>query len=209
MGDVNTAARKLGASPQIAACLANLMVSADIDTPLRQAHFLGQLAAESAGFRRTVESLNYSVEGLMRTFSRRRISAAQCAMYGRKQGRPANQQMIAEILYGGEWGRINLGNIIEGDGWKFRGRGFIQTTGRYNVTQLSRGMFSDNRLAYDPSPIAQLPLAVESAIFYWRSRRCNEPADRDDAIGVTRKINKGLHAIDLRIERTKYAKRFL
>ena len=209
MGDLVLALQRMGAKPAFAQSMFAIMAGSEINTRLRQAHFLGQLAVESAGFRRTIESLNYSVEGLARTFSRRRISLEDCRRYGRTQGRPANQEAIANIVYGGEWGKKHLGNIMPGDGWKFRGHGLIQTTGRYNTTQLSRGMFSDNRLAYDPSPIAQLPLCVESALFYWRRKNCNEAADRDDVVGVTKKINPALHAIDAREERTRFAKRFL
>ena len=202
-------AMRMGANPQMAHVLEQVMLSLGIDTPLRISHFLGQLAAESGGFKRTIESMNYSVEGLMRTFSRKRISAQDCARLGRTQGRAADQKAIANLVYGGNWGRINLGNFIDGDGWKFRGHGLMQTTGRGNVTNLSRGMFSDNRLADNPFPIAQIALCVESAGFYWRTRDCNSAADRNDAIAVTKKINPGLHGIDLRIERTKFAQRML
>lgn len=206
---IKEVAMRMGADAQMARVLEQVMLSLGIDTELRISHFLGQLASESAGFKRTIESMNYSVEGLMRTFKRSRISAEDCARLGRTQGRKADQKAIANLVYGGEWGRINLGNFIPGDGWKFRGHGLIQTTGRHNITQLSRGMFSDNRLADNPFPVAQMPLCVESAGFYWRTRDCNSAADRNDPIAVTKKINPGLHGIDLRIERTKFAQRLM
>lgn len=81
------------------------------------------------------ENLNYSVDGLMKTFSRARISKADCEKYGRKTGQAANQQAIANSVYGGEWGKKNLGNTQAGDGWKFRGRGYVQITGRTNYVK--------------------------------------------------------------------------
>lgn len=78
------------------------------------------------------ESLNYSVSGLMNTFSRARISKADCDRYGRKDGKAANQAAIANCVYGGEWGKKNLGNTKQGDGWLYRGRGYVQITGRAN-----------------------------------------------------------------------------
>ncbi len=78
------------------------------------------------------ENLNYSVDGLLKTFGRHRISEADARKYGRSGGRPANQEAIANIIYGGEWGRKNLGNTQPGDGWKYRGGGLPQVTGRAN-----------------------------------------------------------------------------
>lgn len=80
----------------------------------------------------SVESLNYSVDGLMKTFGRHRISAAQCKALGRSGSRPADQVAIANAIYGGSWGKENLGNTEDGDGWKYRGRGLVQITGRAN-----------------------------------------------------------------------------
>jgi putative chitinase len=78
------------------------------------------------------ENLNYSVQGLLSTFSRARISASQADRVGRKSGQAANQQAIANTVYGGDWGRKNLGNTEAGDGWRYRGRGLVQITGRAN-----------------------------------------------------------------------------
>ena len=93
----------------------------EINTPLRQAHFLAQIGHESNGLKSVTESLNYSVDGLLKTFSRSRISEADAKKYGRTATQPANQEMIANTVYGGEWGLKNLGNSQPGDGFKFRG----------------------------------------------------------------------------------------
>ena len=72
--------------------------------PLVLAHWLGQMHVESAGYTRLSESLNYSVEGLLKTFGRHRISAADCERYGRTPTRKADQEAIANRVYGGDWG---------------------------------------------------------------------------------------------------------
>lgn len=92
-----------------------------IDTPRRQAHFIAQVGHESASFKILRENLNYSVDGLLKNFSRSRISEADANKYGRTNTQPANQQAIANAIYGGAWGLKNLGNTGFGDGWKFRG----------------------------------------------------------------------------------------
>lgn len=75
------------------------------------------------------ESLNYSVDALLSKFPNR-ISADEAKKYGRTSSQPANQEMIGNIIYGGEWGRKNLGNTNPGDGFKYLGRGLVQLTGR-------------------------------------------------------------------------------
>lgn len=107
-------------------------------TPLvHMAYVLATAYHETGGKIQPVrENLNYSVSGLLKTFGRHRISAADARKYGRSGARKADQMGIANIIYGGEWGRNNLGNIKPGDGWRFRGGGLPQTTGRRNFTIL-------------------------------------------------------------------------
>lgn len=177
-----------------------------IDNDLEFAHFLAQLAHESVNFERTVESLNYSVEGLLRTFSRKRISAEDCARYGRKPGQAANQVMIATKVYGGPWGRINLGNELMEDGYKFRGRSLIQTTGRANYLATSRGLFNDDRLLSTPDLLAQDPTVIaRAACWFWANKKCKGAALRDDCAAVTLIINgKAMHGL---AERQKHLNR--
>jgi len=96
---------------------------------------ISNLIHESGEFTRFVENLNYSVRALTKLFSRNRITLNQCYQYGRIDGKqPANQQAIANTIYGGNWGRLNLGNTQQGDGWAFRGSGGLQATGRKTIT---------------------------------------------------------------------------
>lgn len=107
-------------------------------TPLRHmAYVLATAYHETGGRMQPIrENLNYSVSGLLKTFGRHRISAADARKFGRSGPRKADQVAIANIIYGGEWGRDNLGNIKRGDGWRFRGGGLPQITGRRNFTIL-------------------------------------------------------------------------
>ncbi len=171
--------------------------NAGINTPLRAQHFLAQLATET-GFRRIDENMNYSAKGLRATFSKARISDADCQRLGRTDDRPADQQGIANTVYGGQWGKDNLGNTQPGDGWLYRGSGFIQTTGRENFRRA--GHENDPETLRTPGP------GFLAAVSYWIQRGCNTPADQDDVKEVRRRINPALHALDKAEEFRKKAK---
>lgn len=100
-------------------------------TDLRHiAYILATPMIETGGsFEPITESLNYSAGALISKFPNR-ISSADATKYGRTANHPANQEMIGNIIYGGEWGKKNLGNTQPGDGYKYRGRSLVQTTGR-------------------------------------------------------------------------------
>lgn len=100
-------------------------------TDLRHvAYILATPMIETGGsFEPITESLNYSAASLISKFSNR-ISSSDATKYGRTAMHPANQEMIGNIIYGGEWGKKNLGNTQPGDGYKYRGRGLSQVTGR-------------------------------------------------------------------------------
>jgi len=94
------------------------------------AYILATPMIETGGsFEPITESLNYSSDALRAKFPNR-ISASDAEKYGRNSQHPANQEMIGNIIYGGEWGKKNLGNTQAGDGFKYRGRGLSQVTGR-------------------------------------------------------------------------------
>jgi putative chitinase len=107
-----------------------------------------------------VESLNYSVEGLLKTFSRSRISEADARRLGRTKDRPADQQAIANALYGGAFGEKNLGNTQPGDGWKFRGRSWPQLTGRRNYQKADDALGLGGALVANPDRIGELAIAA-------------------------------------------------
>lgn len=161
----------------------------------RLRHFMATIAHECAGFKSMSEGLNYSVDGLMKTFSRARISAADCARFGRAPGRPAHQNAIANIVYGGPWGAKNLGNTEPGDGWRFRGRGLMMLTGRANYALMQRltglPLLANPDMAADPRHAALIACA------WWKSKGLNEIADKDAGEGVAADIQKQILTYEL------------
>lgn len=176
-----------------------------IDTPLRQANFIAQVCHESNSFKSLRENLNYSVEGLLNKFSRARISEVDAKRYGRSDKQPANQEMIANTVYGGDWGLKNLGNTQAGDGWKFRGAGLIQLTGRANFVKANKALNFD--LVNRPERVAEDNLiAALAAGYFWESNGLNILADKDDVVAITKKINGGQNGLDDRKKRLAVAK---
>lgn len=161
----------------------------DITSPKRLAGFLSQIGHESGGMARLTESLNYSVEGLQRFVRWGRISEANASKYGRSLEHPANQEALANILYGGQFGLKQLGNTEPGDGWRFRGRGLKQLTGRDNYSRCGDAI-GENLVAFPERLLAPVNAAL-SAAWFWESNGCNQLADRADVEGLTRKINGG------------------
>lgn len=175
-----------------------------INTPLRIAHFLAQAAHESADFKDFTESLNYTPQGLIDTFGTARISVAQANLYGRTATRKANQEAIANIVYGGAWGKKNLGNIYQGDGWRYRGRGIFQLTGRSNYEAYKK--YSGVDVVSNPDLVATINIAIDTAGYYWSARGLNLLADSNKIESLTKKINAGLRGLDKRKEKFSFYK---
>ncbi|AKL13283.1 TPA: glycoside hydrolase family 19 protein [Kluyvera intermedia] len=175
-----------------------------INTPLREAHFLAQIGAESNGWRSVVESLNYSVAGLL--IFGDRLTAAQREKLGRKPGElalsPARQADIANIVYGGRYG-----NTQPGDGWKYRGRGLKQVTFRANYDACGKALGLD--LVNNPDLLLLDQNAARSAGWFWSVNNCNSFADKDDIVGLTKRINGGTNGLDDRKARYSVAKSVL
>jgi putative chitinase len=92
-------------------------------------------------------------------------------------------------------GRLDLGNTVRGDGFRFRGRGLIQITGRANYRQYSEAIYGDDRCLLAPEILEVEPDAALCAGWYWRSRHLSIPAMRDDLVAVTRGVNGGLNGL--------------
>lgn len=160
-----------------------------ISTPVRQAAFLAQVAHESAGFRRLEENLNYSAQGLKATWPHR-FDVEKAALLHRKP------QQIANYVYAG---RLGNGPESSGDGWRFRGRGLIQITGRNNYREVSEALFlSAHRLLDEPELLTQPDCAAKSAGYFWQSRGLNLLADQGNFRQITYRINGGYHGMDAR-----------
>jgi putative chitinase len=153
----------------------------------RLAAFAATIAHESAGGTRLVESLNYTPAALMRTWPHR-FPPSDAERMGRASDQPADQRAIAERAYGGRMGNAAEGH---GDGWRFRGRGLIQITGRDGYRQAARatGLPLEDR----PEIAEQEAEAGEIAAWVWAEwKRCNALADAGDIEGWRRAINGGL-----------------
>ena len=167
-----------------------------IDTPLRVAHFLAQVLHESGKMRWVEENLNYSADALLRVFPRY-FSQAQANDYAR------NPQRIGNRVYGN---RMGNGDEASGDGYRYRGRGLIQLTGKNNYRAFSNWINDDVLAA--PDRVADR-YAVHSAVFYWNEHNINAAADRDDIEAVTKIINNGLNGLDDRKALLQEAKRLI
>ncbi len=160
---------------------------------LRRSHLIAQLAHESTGFTRMVENLNYSAERIAVIFPKLALRAQELAH------RP---EALANAAYAN---KIGNGDESSGDGWRYRGRGLIQLTGRANYR--ARGTSLGIDLSANPSQAADPDKAVLIALSYWKSRGCNEAADDDDVEKVTRLINGGVTGLIVRQKLTDRAKR--
>lgn len=156
------------AKPAIAQGLANSMdkvvAEADLTTPLRQAHFLAQIAHESAGFQTTTEYAS---------------------------GKEYNN-------------RRDLGNVAPNDGIRYKGRGLIQITGRFNYRSMGKALGQD--FEKNPEELAYFPWAALTGAVYWKQHNINRYADRDDVRAVTKSINGGYNGLADRERYLKLAK---
>ncbi len=149
-----------------------------INTPLRLAHFLAQCGHESGGFRATQENLNYSAKGLMGIFKKYFPTEALANAYARQ---PAK---IAARVYGG---RMGNGNEASGEGYKFRGRGYIQLTGKENYTAFGKSIGED--MVANPDKVAG-PYALLSAAWFFSKNGLHKMADEGASDQVVTKITK-------------------
>lgn len=163
------------------------MQDAGITDPTEMAVFLGQMDHESGGMKSLTENLNYGAKGYMATFGGRNgIKTEAQAQAVISQGKEAQ----AEAMYGGEWGKRNLGNSEQGDGYKYRGRGFTQLTGRSNYARAGKALGVD--LLANPDLASEPELAAKIATWYWQDREgLAEAGKRGDVETTTKKINGG------------------
>lgn len=166
----------------------------EINTDDRWCAFLSQVGHECGGFTLFEESLNYSVDALISIFGRHRISIEDAKKYGRTSSQKADQEALANILYGGKWGAANLGNTQAGDGWKYRGLGPKQLTGRGNITKLTELTKID--FLSNPELLLEPANGIIAALHYWNSinptgKSLNLIADTHDDTLLTKRVNGG------------------
>lgn len=151
----------------------------NITTKLQLAAFIAQVGHESGRLATTVENLSYSADGLVKTWPSR-FTAATAPSYAR------NQEKIANKVYADRMGNSSESS---GDGWKYRGRGLIQVTGKSNYDAYSQA--SGFNAVGSPDALAEATHAAMSAGWFWNSKGLNAYADRSDFTSITKRINGG------------------
>jgi len=179
----------------VIAQIPSVMSTFKIDTALRLSHFLAQCGHESAGFKAVQENLNYGAKGLLGIFKKYFPTEAKALQYERKP------EKIANLVYGS---RMGNGDEASGDGYKFRGRGYIQLTGKSNYTAFGKAINED--IAANPDLVAtKYPLL--SAAWFWSSNSLNALADKgaDDTsvTAITKRVNGGTIGLPDRIKHFK------
>ena len=179
----------------VIAMIPDTAVKFNINTPLRLAHFLAQCGHESGGFKATQENLNYSAKGLMGIFKKYFPTVAMAMAYERKP------EMIASRVYGG---RMGNGAEATREGYKFRGRGYIQLTGKENYTAFGKSIGED--VCANPDVVAS-KYALLSAAWFFSKNGLHKLADggSSDAVvtQITKRVNGGTIGLADRIKHFK------
>lgn len=177
--------------------------------------FIANVLHESGEFNTLEENLNYKSTSLISLFGRHRISEEDCYKYGRTSEHPANKVEIANRLYGGKWGKDNLGNINPMDGWIFRGSGPIQATGRGNITKFTNYYNTRSNTNHTPEDMAALlrtdiELGIHSACWIFAiSKQLIDEAINDDMKTISIRINGGLIGYPERLKYYELAKKYI
>ncbi len=174
--------------------LNNLLPKYQIDSPQRIAAFIAQCSHESGHFEKLVENLNYGAKGLIMTWPKRFTTPELANKYARQP------EAIANFVYSN---RLGNGDELSGDGWKYRGRGIIQLTGKYNYQKFadSVGMNLEQVIDY----LETKQGATEAACLFWKNNNLNRYADNGDIRGMTKVINGGFLGLSEREENYKKA----
>ena len=165
-------------------------------SPIRAAHFFAQTAHETGGFKAFSENLNYSADGLNKIFPK----------YFKNAGRDANAfarnpEKIANVVYAS---RMGNGDIESGDGWKYRGRGALQLTGKSNYEAFAKYL-DHNEVLENPDLVAT-KYAFESAMFFFERNKlwtiCDQGINDAAILALTKRINGGTHGLEDRKAKT-------
>ena len=164
-------------------------------TPERAAHFFAQTAHESGNFKAFSENLNYGAKGLLGIFKKYFPTEAKALEYERKP------EKIANLVYAS---RMGNGDESSGDGYKFRGRGALQLTGKDNYKAFSDYM-KKPEIMENPDLVAT-QYSFESAIFFFDKNKlwdiCDKGVSKDTILALTKRINGGTHGLEDREQKT-------
>jgi len=179
------------------AALSKLLPQYQIDTPKRIAAFVAQCSHESAGFTALQENLNYSAGTLRRIFPRYFPTDEMAQEY---VSLPNKQEAIANLVYAS---RMGNGDPESGDGYRFRGRGLIQLTGRDNYTFFAGSLSISVEEA--STYLETFEGAAQSACWFWETNGLNQWADEGDILTLTKRINGGTIGLEDRIKHYEHA----
>lgn len=180
------------------AALKTLDNEVEFITLRRQAAFLAQCGHESAEYCAVIENLNYSSKALRAIFGKYFPTEELATQYHRQPEKIANRVYAS---------RMGNGDEASGDGWKYRGRGLIQLTGKNNYTKCGEYLCYD--LLSNPEYLETPMGAVESALWFWTTNNLNTYADSEDIRGMTKRINGGYNGLDERLHYYEIAKESL
>ena len=179
---------KTGVQNEVLTKVSPLLSEYAINTPKRIAHFMAQVCHESNGFSIKQESLRYTDPArLIAVWPKRFISIEFAQEYVN------NESKLANYVYAN---RMGNGGPETNDGFNFRGRGPMQTTGKENYRRLSQKIFGDYRLLTNPDLLLDLQYGILAALIEWKDGGCNAMADNDQLQKITQRINGGLNGID-------------
>lgn len=175
-----------------------------LDRPKRTAHYLAQVFTESGALKATSENMNYSAKRLMQVWPNRFKTLEFAMQYA------YNPKKIANYVYAN---RMGNGDEASGDGWRYRGRGYIGLTGRSAYSEFNNYDMCTSDVLLDPDSVSEYPLNQLCAMFFWERYKLNEIADLDDGgkMGetiverITKKVNGGMTGI---AQRKYYYRKF-
>lgn len=177
--------------------LEQLFPDYEINTPQRMAAFIAQCAHESGSFMFLTENLNYRWQSLRKVFPKYFPTDELAQDYA---NRPNKQEAIANRIYAS---RMGNGPEESGDGYRFRGRGLIQLTGRSNYTWFAASLEISPEEATEY--LTTFEGAAQSACWFWETNKLNQWADKGDILTLTKRINGGTIGLDDRIKHYEHA----
>lgn len=186
--------QKLGINANLEKVFNDTFERWNINTPQRQAAFIGQCGHECGNFKILEENLNYSADRLVKIWPKRFTSLEMAQPYNR------NPRAIANKVYGGRMGNRDEAS---GDGYRFRGSGWLQLTGHDNFYHAGKAIGQD--FVMNPDLVRTPEFAAQTAGWFWSTHNCNAKADVKDWTGLTKIINGGVLGLNERIEHTNKA----
>jgi putative chitinase len=185
---------QLHINPELAPVFNEVFERWGISTPRRQAAFLGQCGHECGNFKILEEGLSYSAERLMKIWPKRFPTMEVAQRYAR------NPKALANNVYANRMGNRDEAS---GDGYRFRGSGWVQLTGHDNFYHFAQAMGVD--FVMQPDLVRTPQYAGHSAGWFWSTHKCNDKADQGDWVGLTKIVNGGQLGLDDRVRITHLA----